>query len=205
MTLPQPPMLAGADAPIRRAVRRFRWFKQSFRDQTALIAAASGVEYAVHDDRLARVFVGWLRAFEDQKPAAETDRRDYVAFAAGLMLRQLVREKPLTVQSVPVGSDASNPAYYWPEGYVYVAYCLNVRAAVLAQDFDEAADVAPDFDDIRTWWTFKENTAEDPSLAIAFLDLFAGDAPNWSMPAVFYRRVEREALPQARDVRAIEG
>lgn len=196
MDLPQPPLLAdgAAAAPIRRAVRRFRWFKRSFRDQAALIASASGVDYVTHDDRLARVFVGWLRAFDAQKPRAETDRRDYVAFSAGLMLRHLIRERPLSVRSVPVGSDASNPAYYWPEGYVYVAYCLNVRAAVLAQDFDEVTDLAPDFDDIRTWWTFKENTAEDPALAIAFLDLFAGDAPNWSLPSVFYRRVERAAL-----------
>lgn len=198
--LPQPRLIAGAHAPVRRAVRRFRWFKRTFHEQTALISRASGVVYRVHDERLARVFVGWLRAFEAQKPAQELasasgDRRDYVAFASGLMLRQLVREKPLQLESAPVGCDASNPAYYWPEGYVYVAYCLNVRAAVLAQEFDATTDLAPDFDDIRAWWTFKENTAEDPSLAIAFLDLFAGEAPNWSTPSIFYREVARAGLP----------
>lgn len=194
MAIPAPASLEAADRPIRRAVRRFRWFKRSFQEQADAISGASGTRYAVRSDRLARVFVGWLRSFEEQRPEADVARRDYVSFASGLMLRHLVREQPLRVLSVPVGADASNPAYYWPEGYVYVAYCLNIRAAVLAQDFDETVDLAPDFSDIRAWWTFKENSAEDPTLAIAFLDLFAGGAPNWTDPGAFYRRLERPAL-----------
>ncbi|CAN0599054.1 unnamed protein product, partial [Ectocarpus sp. 12 AP-2014] len=42
-----------------------------------------------------------------------------------------------------------------------------------------------ELDDLRTWWSFKENVGEDPSLAIAFLDLFAGDQPEWSTPDIF--------------------
>ena len=101
------------------------------------------------------------------------------------MLQALVRGRPLTVRSLPPGADTSNPAYYWPEGYVFVAYCLNIRAAVLAQDFDEARDTAPAMDEIRSWWSFRENTDADPSLAIAFLDLFSGEDPDWTTPGVF--------------------
>ena len=82
----------------------------------------------------------WVRAFDAQKPASPQDRRAYVGFAAGLMLRALIQQNPLSV----VVADAGNPAYFWPEGYVYVAFCLNVRAAVLAQDFHEDQRLAPE-------------------------------------------------------------
>ena len=37
-------------------------------------------------------------------------------------------------------------------------------------------------DDLRTWWSYRENVGEDPALAIAFLDMFIGSEPNWVMP-----------------------
>ena len=191
MGFPVPGVLSEIDRPIRRAMRRMRWFKQSFADQVQAISAASGVEYSIHNEKLAQVFVAWLRAFEAQKPTDPAARRAFTNYASGLMLQQLIRDAPLEVVSVPVGSDASNPAYYWPEGYAYVAYCLNVRSAVLAQDLDEALTLIPDLANIRTWWSFKENVTEDPALAIAFLDLFSGEDPNWSTPSLFYQQVEQ--------------
>ncbi|WP_422368218.1 hypothetical protein [Pelagibius sp.] len=189
MGFPVPDALSETDRPIRRAMRRMRWFKQSFAEQVKAISDASGVEYSINNEKLARVFVAWLRDFEAQKPTQPAARRAFTNFASGLMLQQLICDAPLEVVSVPVGSDASNPAYYWPEGYVYVAYCLNVRAAVLAQDLDEALTLTPDLSNIRTWWSFKENVTEDPALAIAFLDLFSGENPNWSTPSLFYEQV----------------
>jgi hypothetical protein len=182
---------AGGDLPVRRAVRRLRWFKRAFHDQVQAIGAASGVRYAVDDARLGQVFVAWLRDFEAQKPSGADARRAYVNFASGLMLRHLIGANPLSARGIPVGSDASNPAFYWPEGYVYVAFCLNVRAAVLEQDFDETLALAPDLADIRAWWSFRENVEADPTLAIAFLDLFSGAEPNWGAPGLFYAEAPR--------------
>ena len=42
-----------------------------------------------------------------------------------------------------------------------------------------------DLGDLRTWWSFRENVFEDDSLAIAFLQLFAGVEPNWTTPSLF--------------------
>ena len=185
MALPVPDVLSDIDRPIGRAVRRLRWFKASFVQQVEVISQATGVRYRIREDRLVQAFVTWVRAFEAQKPTTPKARRAYVGFAAGLMLRQLIRDNPLEIVSMPANVDPSNAAYYWPEGYVYVAYCLNVRAAVLAQDFDETTELTPKLTDIRTWWSFKENVAEDPSLAIAFLDLFSGGDPDWLSPSLF--------------------
>ena len=177
--------LGDADRPVSKAIRRLRWFVRSFREQVAQSAAATGVQFAIDDARTTAVFIDWLRAFEAQKPADPQDRRAYVGFAAGLMLRALIEQNPLSVIAKPVVTDAENPAYFWPEGYVYVAFCLNTRAAVLAQDFHEDQRLAPELTELRSWWSFRENVSDDPSLSIAFLDLFAGEDPDWTMSDVF--------------------
>ena len=185
MAAPTAELLRQTEQPVRKSVRRLRWFRHSFREQVRQIALGTGVEFAVDDRALAATFLEWLRAFEAQKPASVEAKRAYVGFAAGLMLRALVRHKPLRAVKKPQNADETNPAYYWPEGYAYVAYCLNIRAAVLEQDFRDDTKTAPELSEIRNWWSFKENVAENPSLTLAFLDLFAGEEPRWTMPDVF--------------------
>jgi len=171
--------------PVRKTVRRLRWFKQSFNEQIGQLSARTGVQFAINEQAQAAAFVDWLRAFEAQKPTQAADRRRYVGFAAGLMLRALIKHAPLRVTAMPADADRDDPAYFWPEGYAYVSYCINVRAAVLQQDFDEQTSIAPELADVRTWWSFKENVQEDHSLGIAFLDLFTGVDPQWDMPDAF--------------------
>ncbi|MGP9789259.1 hypothetical protein [Roseinatronobacter sp. NSM] len=184
--------------PVRKAVQRLRWFHKSFHDQVAQCAQTTGVSFAVDDKKLTAGFIEWLRAFEAQKPQNADSRRAYVGFAAGLMLRTMIRHTPLTATRLPDRFDATDPAYFWPEGYVYVTFCLNIRAAVLEQDFHEDQRLAPELTDLRSWWSFRENIRHDPSLAIAFLDLFAGEVPNWTMSAVFQSAQLRDALGQDR-------
>lgn len=178
-------ILVHEDQPIRKTVRRLRWFKLSFHNEVDRISEETGVAFEIDEKRLAAAFVEWLRAFDAQKPTNPASRRSYVGFAAGLMLRTLITHKPVSVAAKPEGADDTNPAYFWPEGYVYVAYCLNVRSAVLDQDFHEEQKIAPELSKIQTWWSFKENIKEDSSLSIAFLDLFAGDKPQWTLPGFF--------------------
>lgn len=176
------------DRPVRRAVRRLRWFKSSFASQVESVAADTGIAFSVDNQSLTRCFLQWLQMFEAQKPDKQADRHAYVGFAAGLMLEQLVAFKPLTVNALPPDADMDNPAFFWPEGYVYTVYCLNVRSAVLKQEFDEETALAPEFSEIRAWWSFRENVADDQSMTIPFLDLFAGNDPDWVMPRIFRNR-----------------
>lgn len=184
--------------PVRKAVQRLRWFHKSFHDQVAQCAHTTGVSFSVDDKKLTAGFIEWLRAFDAQKPHNADSRRAYVGFAAGLMLRTMIRHNPLTATRLPDSFDAADPAYFWPEGYVYVTFCLNIRAAVLEQDFHEDQRLAPELTDLRSWWSFRENIKNDSSLAIAFLDLFAGEVPNWTMSAVFQSTQVRDALGQNR-------
>ncbi len=193
------------EVPIRRSIRRLRWFMAAFEEQVRRVAADTGNTFTIDQTELTGAFVDWLRAFEAQKPTAADDRLPYVGFAAGLMLKALVRRKPLrlTGTAATSGTDLTNPAFFWPEGYVYVAFCLNIRALVLEQEFDERQAVVPALGELRTWWSFKENVEKDPGLAVAFLDLFAGEEPQWTMPDVFAPRRSRAIA--ARFYREIEG
>jgi len=186
---------AGHDQPIRKSAQRLRWFFRSFEEQVARISAETGVTYAVDRTGLAEAFADWLKSFNAQKPDASEDNLAYVGFAAGLMLRTLIIKKPLQVIVQPDTVDETQPVYFWPEGYLYVTYCLKVRGMVIERDFDGQKHAQGMPGDIRTWWSFKENVLEDPSSAIAFLDLFASEKPDWKMPGLFRTRAMGE-LPK---------
>jgi hypothetical protein len=182
MTLPD---TSPDEQPLRKSARRLRWFIEAFEKQVGDTASQTGNEFAINRDAMAQVFAEWPKAFEAQKPTRDEDKPAYVGFAAGLMLRSLIKHRPVACTQRPEGADNSNPGYFWPEGYLYVAFCLNVRGLVLQSDFQWEQHPSNAMNELRTWWSFRENVHEDPSLAIAFLDLFSGDEPEWSMPELF--------------------
>ena len=150
-----------------------------------MTTAETGIGYSVDDSKLAAAFASWLRSFEAQKPDYEEERQPFVGYAAGLMLRSLFEAAPATSLQSESGARANPPAEFWPEGYLYVSFCLRLRGLVLAQDFEDTLPSQPVSRDLRTWWSFRENLMIDPSRAIAFLDIFAGEEPDWDMPDVF--------------------
>ena len=182
MGLPHP---SAQNQPLRKTAQRLRWFIDAFEKQVEDIEARTGNRFTVDRAVLARVFAEWLKAFEAQKPARDEDKLAYVGFAAGLMLKTLIANNPVALSARGPAADESKPAYFWPEGYLYVAFCLNARGLVLEVDYHAKQQPSGALEETRTWWSFRENVADDPSLAIAFLDLFAGDEPEWSMPELF--------------------
>lgn len=181
-----------AGGPVHKSAQRLRWFLAAFADQVQRTEAETGVAFRSDQAALTAAFVAWLQDFQAQKPADIAEKASYVGFAAGLMLRTLLRHAPVTVVSKPPDADDTHPACFWPEGYLYVAFCLNVRGLVLEHDFHDHQRPGDELGDRRVWWSFRENVARDPSLAIAFLDLFAGDDPDWTMPDQFRRGKARE-------------
>ncbi len=184
--------------PIRKSAQRLRWFFRSFEEHVTRIETETRMSYAVDKKVLAAVFARWLKLFNAQKPKTDADKPAYVGFAAGLMLHTLIDKQPARVLTRPAEIDRSEPAHYWPEGYLYVTYCLYVRSLVIEIDYQ--GEQGPDdvLADIRAWWSFKENTQEDPSLAIGFLDLFAGEEADWTRPSFF--RPDRGRVVLSRNV-----
>ena len=109
--------LPPSNEPLRISVRRMRWFRTAFEAYVAALGARIDCTYKIDEAKLARIFVRWLRAVARQKPADAKDRQDYFEFAAGLMLRELTADMPLSAITPPTRTVANSAAAFWPEGY----------------------------------------------------------------------------------------
>lgn len=173
---------------LRHRLRRLRWFRMTFRSHARLVASTYGLRFEIDDAKLTRAFLDWVEAMETKKGFAKVDRADFVIFAAGLVLRELIRHEPATVverglaSSVGTDPEMVDIVDYWPEGFLYTNFCVSAIAAVHEQEFGEAPAIDKCADDLRTWWSYRENASEMPAYAVAFLDRFLGAEPNWLLP-----------------------
>lgn len=184
--------LPATNEPLRISVRRLRWFRAAFQKFTTELGTEIGCDFRIDEAKLAEIFVRWLRAIERQKPSDKSARREYFEFAAGLMLREFTADLPLQALSPPGKAAPDSAAAFWPEGYVCTHFCLTVHAAAAEQEFHDRPDLTPTFDDLRHWWSFRENIRQDNSFSVGFLQLLLGHQPNWAMPDVFRARLQKE-------------
>lgn len=181
--------LPPTNEPLRIAVRRMRWFKQAFQKFVEATGRDLGCSFEVDDVKLAAAFMRWLDAIESQRPSDTTERKAFFEFAAALMLRELIADLPIVAAGPPTRPDANSAAAFWPEGFCCTLFCLSVHAAAKEQEFRDHTTIDPVIDDLRHWWSFKENTLQDASFSSGFLQLLLGHQPNWMMPDVFRARL----------------
>lgn len=185
---------------LAHEARRFRTILWSFERNMELLFKGTGLTVEVDHAALAEAFSRWRMAFDNSKYLASTDRRDFVIYAAGLMLKELIAAQPLKAmadlkqQLSELPGEIDHRLKRWPEGYAYTSFCLSVAAAILKEMGDEEPASAAKADDPKFWDSFRENTLESPSMAVAFFDLVCGQEPNWEAPDVPWMRriVERE-------------
>jgi hypothetical protein len=181
---------------LSHEARRFRTILWSFERNMELLFKDTGLKAEVDQVALAEAFSRWRQAFDHSKYLASRDRRDFVIYAAGLMLKELIVSGPLKAVQ---GDVAELPAQMdhrlkrWPEGYAYTSFCLSVAAAILKEMGDEEPASGANIDEPGFWDSFRENTLESPAMAVAFFDLVCGQEPNWDAPDVPWLRriVER--------------
>lgn len=177
---------------LAHEARRFRTILWSFERNMDLLFRETGLAVEVDHEKLAQAFGRWRQAFDEARYLAESDRRDFVIFAAGLMLKELLVARPLAtfpqqdVSAWPPGTD--HRLKRWPEGYAYTSYCLSVAAAVLKEMGREDLTSVPRAEDAAFWDSFRENSLESPAMAVAFFDLVCGENPNWDAPDVPWLR-----------------
>jgi hypothetical protein len=179
---------------LAHEARRFRTILWSFEKNIELLFKGTGLAAEVDHAALAEAFSRWRQAFDETKHLADIDRRDFVIYAAGMMLKELLAARPITAI---VPSDLGLPAIpdsldhrlkRWPEGYAYTSFCLSVAAAVLSEMGDTEPKESGVADDPKFWDSFRENVAEVPANAIAFFDMVVGLKPNWTAPDVPWMR-----------------
>ena len=179
---------------LSHEARRFRTIMWSFQRNLELLFQGTGVSARVDHAALAEAFSRWRQAFDDAKHLADVNRHDFVIFAAGLMLKELIAAQPLKAlpeagASLPALPDTlDHRLKRWPEGYAYTSFCLSVAGAILREMGDEEPVPAKAADDPSFWDSFRENALESPATAIAFFDLVCGENPNWDAPDVPWLR-----------------
>ncbi len=179
----KPEMLSQAGLAAR--AKRFRTVASSFHRNAELLFAGSAFGFEIDDEALARAFGEWRRGFDDLRGQVQTDRRDLLIFAGGLMLKELFQHHPIGIKhrGVEVLHKTFPEAMTaWPEGYAYASYCVSVVAAVIEQEGLGALQTAANADERQFWSSFRENVREDARTAIGFFDLLCGLTPNWELP-----------------------
>ncbi|RWB70195.1 MAG: hypothetical protein EOQ50_25585 [Mesorhizobium sp.] len=186
---------------LRHRLRQLRWFRATFRSSAKVVSETFGVRFEIDEAKLTRAFLDWIEVMEAQKRFAAVDRADFIVFAAGLVLRELIREAPAREVSglkemieTEANAGTAEIVRFWPEGFLYTNYCVSAILAVHEQEFGTAPSIDKCADDLRTWWSYRENATEMPAYAVAFLDRFLGAEPNWITPD---RAQSRQAMQRA--------
>lgn len=171
---------------LRHRVQRLTWFKESFHTIARELGTRYGFVFSVDDRRLASAFLDWAEAFAHERHRSEIDPIAFVVYSGGLMLKQLIEVMPVTPTPALVPKAKTDSlaeiAEFWPEGFLYVCFCMMIVSSILKRDFAETVSVTPNFEDLRTWQSFRENVQAHPSLALPFFDFFLGGRPNWTFP-----------------------
>ncbi len=181
-------------------LRRLRWFRATFRTNARAVSLAYRLRFEIDDTKLATVFLDWIETVETERRFAAVDRADFIVFAAGLVLRELIRQSPAKASgdahpAAETDNEMAEIVRFWPEGFLYTNYCVSAIAAIHEQEFGTTPAIDACADDLRTWWSYRENATEMPSYAIAFLDRFLGSEPNWILPdSARSRQAMRDAL-----------
>ncbi|MBZ9821653.1 hypothetical protein [Mesorhizobium sp. CA4] len=186
---------------LRHRLRQLRWFRATFRSSAKVVSETFGVRLEIDEAKLTRAFLDWIEVMEAQKRFAAIDRADFIVFAAGLVLRELIRQAPAREVSgltemieTEANAGTAEIVRFWPEGFLYTNYCVSAILAVHEQEFGTAPSIDKCADDLRTWWSYRENATEMPAYAVAFLDRFLGAEPNWITPD---RAQSRQAMQRA--------
>jgi len=172
------------EAGLAERAKRFRTVAASFHRNATLLFKGSAFGFEIDDEALARAFGAWRRNFDELRDQVETDRRDLLIFAGGLMLQELFQHHPIEIKQrgVEVMKTFPEAMTGWPEGYAYASYCFSVVAAVIEQEGLGALQPAAHAEERQFWTSFRENVQEDPKTAIGFFDLLCGLTPNWELP-----------------------
>lgn len=185
--------LAGAlppsNKPLRAAVRQLHWFRAAFEAHMRICGDKMGCTFAVDEMKLARIFVRWLKALDAQRPKNRSERRDFFEFVPSLVLRELIADMPVKADGPATRAGAGSAAEFWPEAYACLMFCLSVHAAAMDQEFHARVEVDRMVDDLRSWWSFRENAGEDKAFAAGFFQKLMGHEPNWYMPGNFEARI----------------
>ena len=101
------------------------------------------------------------------------------AARCGVLVRSLLEAGPVVAFEPGADSAAAPlgaPARFWPDGLAAFHTALGLYAVLRAPDLVARSPRALE---LSLWWSIRENLLEESGLATPFLELLAGERPNW--------------------------
>lgn len=177
------------------SLKRWTWFGENLPALIRHLAGAgpSGDLPAVDRAALSRAFWSWAATLDAYADLEALDPVDCAHFQSGMLLAQLLQERPLRLQHLDRDTETR----------LMTDTVLTVLAVWLqAIGAPPCSDGTPDLSAAR-WSSYVENVNEDASVAVAYLDLFTGREPVWNYPTMPNERPAlRRALAQRRNTTA---
>ena len=191
---------------LTHSLRQLRWFRRTLRASFRTLESQHNLKFRIDEAALTGAFLDAVEIIEAQKSAADLDRRDFIVFSAGVFLMEMFKHRPVRlIDNADAREDLPEIIGFWPEGFGYTNYCVCTVAALFEQEFGEAPKVDQSADDLRVWWSYRENVDAVPERAVAFLDRFLGREPNWLLPDfALSRKAIVKALKDSRGPLSLE-
>lgn len=190
-------MLAPAELPLdwpqepdlRLRVVRWRWFASAMQGVLERAAGRDGRMVRLNDDALCQAFFNWVQTLESQQHLEARDSVDFRHAMAGLLLQQLLAAQPSVAGADPLLSltDAAGNTDQPDRATTLITrvvlgllQALRLQAGAAAAPLDAALP--------QYWNSYLENVAQDPALAICYLDQMTGLEPMWNTPTLISER-----------------
>jgi len=180
----------GSELLFLEQARRWVWCRAAFPSVLLRSLPAAGLPSDAQVDlqALANAFWPWVAGLEHDGGYENLDPVDFAHFAAGLLLYHLLEARPLLL-TAPQRSE---------EVFTSTRTVLTLLAAWRAALGAPTLQVQAQDRHSASWASYVENVAQDPCVAIPFLDTFTGVEPAWQYPLVIG---ERPAMRRAMETR----
>lgn len=179
----------GSDPQFPDLLGRWSWFRDAIPPILQASAIAAGADHPVTVDigALSRSFWAWVAAWDRDRGFAHLDPVDFTHFQSGQLLCRLIVHRPVALPAAERSREL----------LVFTRTALTVLAAWRISVGAPMPELQVHDEHSGPWPSYLENTAEDASDAVSFLDLFTGLEPVWQAPLFIAERpAVRRALAQ---------
>ncbi len=139
------------------------------------LAARGGAMLSADRQRMEKAHGRWIGG------SAMTGRArgDAALMRSAELASALLQEGPI-VHSASAPDDARSRLgpllAFWPDGVAAFQFALRVYAA---ERLPGEVRLSPGIGSLPLWWSMRENLAEEPGLVQPYLQLLAGEQPEW--------------------------
>ncbi len=180
---------------LRQCVVSWRWFEPAFRGALERAATHHGPAMHLNDDAVFQAFFAWADALEIHQGLEMRDPLDFRHVMAGLLLQQLLAaqlhgadaDRLLSPQHRGGDTDHPDlPAATITRLVLGLLQALRLLAGAPSLSIDAAL--------AQYWNSYLENVAQDPAMAICYLDRMTGLEPVWNTPTLIGARPAMRAV-----------